>query len=214
MKVAALVPAYNEEQSIRDTIRNLRGMENLDEVIVVNDGSKDRTAEIASEEVGIKFVNLAHNRGKGGAIKAGISSTDAEVILLIDADLIGLHQRHIAALLAPVLDGRAKTTMGVFTEGRAVTDLAQKVAPMLSGQRAILREILDQVDIEDTRYGVEVAINKFLEDNDIPIYEVGLDNVSQRTKEEKMGFWKGAKARARMYYDVVKIMIGRDAGKQ
>ena len=210
MKVAAIIPSYNEERTIRHTIHVIQHVEEINEIIVVNDGSQDRTAEIVSEELGVILVNLPENRGKGGAIRAGIDRTNADVILLLDADLIGLSRQHISDLLTPALDGRAKTTMGVFTGGRPVTDFAQKLAPKLSGQRAILRDILAKIDIADARYGVEVAINLYLEDHGIEIYEVELANLTHHTKEEKMGFFKGFSARAVMYYDVVKILLGRD----
>lgn len=210
MKIAAIVPAYNEERSIRRTIHVLQHVELIDEIIVVNDASEDHTAEIAAEELGVILVNLPENQGKGGAIRAGLERTNADIIVLLDADLIGLRRDHVIDLINPVLEGRAKTTMGVFTEGRAMTDLAQLLAPKLSGQRAILRNILEKIDIADSRFGVEVAINRHLEDNRLEILEVELPNLTHHTKEEKMGFWRGITARAVMYYDVVKIMLGRD----
>ncbi len=210
MKVAALIPAYNEERTIRHTIHILQHIQEIDEIIVVNDGSADRTAEIVAEELGVILVNLPENRGKGGAIRAGLDRTRAEVILLLDADLIGLSRQHVLDLLTPVLEGRAQTTMGVFSSGRPMTDLAQMLAPKLSGQRAILRDIITKIDIADARYGVEVAINFYLEEHGIEIYEVDLANLTHHTKEEKMGFFKGLGARFVMYYDVVKILLGRD----
>jgi len=210
MRTAALIPAYNEERTIRRTIHVVQHVELIDEIIVVNDGSVDRTAEIVAEELGVFLLNLPENRGKGGAVRAGLDRTSAEVVLLLDADLVGLRRQHIIDLVTPVLSGKAKATMGVFTEGRAMTDLAQLLAPKLSGQRAMLRELLAGVDMEDTRFGIEVAINRHLEELGVEIYEVPLDNLSQYTKEEKMGLWKGIAARASMYYDVMKILVGRD----
>jgi glycosyltransferase involved in cell wall biosynthesis len=209
MKVAALVPAFNEERTIRGTLHVLQQVELINEIIVVNDGSSDRTAEIVAEELGVVLINLEENRGKGGAVHAGVQRTRADIILLLDADLIGLRKSHIVDLVSPILEGKAQATMGVFSEGRAVTDLAQLFAPKLSGQRAILRRIIEKIDIAESRFGVEVAINQYLEDNGIDIYEVELENLTHHTKEEKMGLWRGVVARAQMYYDVVKIMLGR-----
>lgn len=208
--IAVIVPAFNEEKTIRRTIHVLQHVDILDEIIVVNDGSSDRTAEVVAEELGVTLVNLSENRGKGGAVRAGLDRTQADIIMLLDADLVGLRKQHIVDLVKPVLMDKAKATMGVFTEGRTMTDLAQLVAPKLSGQRAILRELLASADIEDTRFGVEVAINRHLEDMGVDIFEVELENLSQVTKEEKMGLIKGVTARAVMYYDVLKILIGRD----
>lgn len=207
MIVSAIVPAFNEERSIRRTIKSIREIPEIDEFIVVSDGSEDRTAEIVLEEVGVELVDLKENAGKGGAIRAGLKRAKGNVILLLDADLIGLTREHVQLLLAPIFDGRAKTTMGVFREGRVVTDLAQAMAPQLSGQRAILRETLEGAPMDDARYGVEVAINRHLEELGVPIFEVELHNLSQQIKEEKMGVMRGLKARATMYYEVFKILF-------
>lgn len=207
LRIAALIPAFNEERNIRRTVQFMRSIEEIDQIVVVSDGSDDRTADIVREEYGVDLVDLEQNVGKGGALRAGLKQTTAQVILLLDADLVGLTKAHVAALLAPVLDGRAKTTMGVFREGRVMTDLAQRVAPQLSGQRAILRELLDGAPMDDARYGVEVAINRHLEDQGVDIFEVELFNVSQVVKEEKYGLVQGLRKRFSMYYEVFKAMI-------
>jgi glycosyltransferase involved in cell wall biosynthesis len=208
VRIAVLVPAYNEERNIRRNIRFIRdNFDEIDQIVVINDGSEDRTADIVREEYGVDLVDLKQNVGKGGALRAGLKATNAEIILLLDADLVGLTREHVAALLAPVLDGRAQTTMGVFTEGRFMTDLAQKVAPQLSGQRAIRRELLEGAHMDDARYGVEVAINRHLEERGVAIHEVELPNVSQIVKEEKYGVVQGFKKRLNMYYEVFKTML-------
>jgi polyisoprenyl-phosphate glycosyltransferase len=205
--IAALVPAFNEERNIRRTIRFLLTIGEIDEIIVINDGSEDRTAQVVREECGVTLVDLERNQGKGGALRAGLESTSAEVILMLDADLLGMARPHVAALLAPVLDGRAKATMGVFRDGRMATDIAQLMAPGLSGQRAIRRELLAGAPIDDARYGIEVALNRHLEELGVPIFEVELVNVSQVVKEEKLGLVRGFAARMNMYYEVIKMLV-------
>ena len=68
--VAAIVPAYNEADTIGDILQVLLRCPDIDELIVVNDGSSDDTADIAAS-LGVRVVNLYPNRGKGGAMKAG-----------------------------------------------------------------------------------------------------------------------------------------------
>jgi polyisoprenyl-phosphate glycosyltransferase len=211
--IAAVIPAYNEERNIRRTIHVLHHIDLLDEIIVVNDGSVDRTAEIVAEEPGVTLVNVRENVGKGGAVKVGLKHTRADIILLLDADLIGLRREHVTALLDPVISGRAAASLGVFRHGKPITDMAQRLAPGLSGQRAIRREILCAIDIEHSRYGIEVVINKHLEDNEIETAEVELHNLTHSTKEQKMGLLKGLGARARMYYEVARILLGADVNK-
>ena len=141
MKITAVIPAYNEEKTLRGVLEPVMQCDEISQVIVVNDGSTDRTAEIAGE-MGVDLITLPYNQGKGAAVKAGVAATQAEIILLLDADLVGLTTDHIRALLSPVIKGEAMMTVGVFTEGRISTDISQQVAPVLNGQRAVRRELV------------------------------------------------------------------------
>ncbi len=204
MKVAAIVPAYNEEQTIDDVVRALIHQPSIDEVVVVNDGSEDATAKRAQRHP-ITFVDLAENRGKGGAMVAGVQATDADVFLFLDADLVGLEQMHIEALLQPVLDERAQMSIGVFEEGRLATDWAQKLAPFLSGQRAIHRDLWNRIsELEASRYGVEVTLSRQAEKLGAAVETVVLRDLSQVMKEEKRGFLKGLVLRMKMYWEIVR----------
>lgn len=205
MKIAAIVPAYNEAKQIGSVLSVLTRSPLIDEVIVVNDGSTDNTAEVAAR-YRVRVINLPANVGKGGAMKIGANNTDAEILLFIDADLIGLTSKHIADMLEPVRNGRAAMSIGIFDDGRFATDLAQKLAPFLSGQRAMLRSIIDSVpEIENKRYGVEVALTRYAEKENLPVVHVQLKNMAQVMKEEKLGFWKGFRARLRMYWEIIRL---------
>ncbi|HPT82860.1 MAG TPA: glycosyltransferase family 2 protein [Limnochordia bacterium] len=206
MKVAAIVPAYNEEHTIGPVIEALLECPLLHEIIVVSDGSEDRTAEVA-RRYPVKVIELTENVGKGGAMKAGAQQTTCEVLLFVDADLVGLHKEHIEALLAPVLSGKTAMSIGVFSEGRRTTDLAQKLAPHLSGQRAVLKDLFDQVpNLERSGYGVEVALTQFAERHNVDIVRVHLPTVSQIMKEEKRGLVKGLGSRLKMYWEIVRSL--------
>jgi glycosyltransferase involved in cell wall biosynthesis len=107
--------------------------------LVVDDGSNDNTAERA-REAGASVLVLAKNTGKGGAVAAGARALQTEVIILIDADLIGLQIEHLVKLATPVLEGEVEMTRGTFRGGRWPTATAQRLAPQLNGQRAIRRQ--------------------------------------------------------------------------
>jgi glycosyltransferase involved in cell wall biosynthesis len=207
MKFAAVVPAYNEEKTIADVVKVLVASPHLEQVIVVSDGSRDNTAVVAAK-AGALVVNLPQNRGKGGAMLAGVKQTDDDYILFLDADLIGLKQSHIESMLAPVLQGRAEVTLGVFKKGRVTTDLAQKFAPYLSGQRVIKASLLRQVqDMDFARFGVEMALTRFVEEHGIAYETVELRDLSHVMKEEKMGFWKGFRYRLKMYREMIAYLM-------
>ena len=111
-RVVVIIPAYNEESTIVDVIRGLiqRGFTTL---IVVDDGSSDRTGEFAAREGTIRLRHLL-NRGLGGALGTGISAAlrlGAEVIVTFDAD--GQHDPDdIVRLLEPIEAGQAEVVIG------------------------------------------------------------------------------------------------------
>lgn len=205
MKVAAIVPAYNEERTIGRVVRTLKASRLIDEVIVVSDGSVDKTAQIA-QDLGANVVELKANIGKGGAMKIGTQNTDADACLFIDADLVGLNQTHIADLLHPIIVNCAEMSIGVFADGRLATDLAQKICPFLSGQRAVKRNFFDQVpELEHSRFGVEMALSRYAEKNHTLVATVELHNLSQVMKEEKRGLLRGFYSRLKMYWEIIRI---------
>ena len=207
MRVVAIIPAFNEEQTVGAVIDVVRQVDAVHEVIVVSDGSTDRTAEVARAH-GAHVIELQENVGKGGAMKAGIERADADVYVFLDADLVGLTPRHVTALLEPVVAGRADMTVGRFAGGRIATDLAQVVAPYLSGQRAVRREVLEGVPgLEVTRFGVEVALTRYIQRQGMRVEEVVLENLTHRTKEEKLGILRGFLARLREYWEILRQTV-------
>jgi glycosyltransferase involved in cell wall biosynthesis len=214
MNVTAIIPAYNEEQTIANVVCCVKNVDKIQKIIVVSDGSTDRTADIA-RECGVDVIELQENVGKGGAIKAGINECGTEVILFLDADLIGLTEKHVLDLISPVINNESDMTVGIFKNGRMVTDLAQKVTPYLSGQRAIKKSIIDKIsNIDITRYGVEVAVTKYVEKTSVRVQEVDLPDMTHLTKEEKLGLIKGVQARLKMYWDIVKILSSYSVKKE
>ncbi len=212
MEVAAIIPAFNEEKTVGDVIGTLQKSPAVDRIIVVSDGSEDKTVESALDYKDVEVIDLLDNRGKGGAVKAGLDRCNSEIILILDADLIGLSAEHIDALVKPVREGSAMMSVGIFEKGRMATDIAQKMAPFLSGQRALRRDLLENIsDLDLSRFGIEVALHKYVEDNEIEAEVVQLPDLSHVMKEEKLGFWKGFLARGKMYWEIFKYIARIDA---
>jgi glycosyltransferase involved in cell wall biosynthesis len=84
-KLSIILPAYNEEAAIRRVVERIRAMKPLAEIIVVDDGSGDRTAEEALA-AGARVVRHPYNKGNGAAVKSGIRAARGEVVLMLDAD--------------------------------------------------------------------------------------------------------------------------------
>ena len=208
MKVAAIVPAYNERDRIGVVLDAIRNARSVDEILVVSDGSTDGTYEMAASQQDVRAIELNPNRGKGGAMRAGAESTDADVVVFLDADLIGMRGEQVDAIVHPVAQKQADMSIGVFRDGRGITDAAQFLAPYISGQRAMQREtFLGIPRIDEMRSGVETAITKYFCARRLRVERVRLTGCTHTMKEEKLGFFRGFPARMRMYYDIGKIML-------
>ncbi|MDK2895926.1 MAG: hypothetical protein PWP04_46 [Candidatus Atribacteria bacterium] len=213
-KITAIIAAYNEEKTIGPIIDTLKKTPLIDQIIVVSDGSTDKTVQIARNR-GVDVVELSQNVGKGGALYRGMEYIQADVVLLLDADLVDLTENHVVSLVQPVLSNRADVSIGVFEKGRFATDFAQKIAPFLSGQRAIRADILLNISsIELARFGVETAINKYVKKMGIKVEVVSLPGLTHLMKEEKMGIVKGLKERVKMYWEILKILLAEGVDKE
>ncbi|MHB1126585.1 MAG: glycosyltransferase family 2 protein [Bacillota bacterium] len=207
MKVSAVIPAYNEEKTVAEVVRVLRSMPEITEVIVVSDGSEDGTAAMA-REAGAVVIELPENTGKGGAMMVGAEHTREDVLLFMDADLIGLQKEHIYDLITPVIFGEAQMTVGIFDSGRPLTDLAFQLAPQFSGQRAVLKGIFKAIcHLEATRFGVELALNRHAARQNLVVREVVMHQMTHIMKEEKLGLARGLVARAKMYWEIAQWAI-------
>ena len=182
--VAAVIPAHNEAVTVGEVVAVARAAELVDEVIVVDSASEDRTAEVATT-AGAKVVVRAEP-GKGQAMRAGVSATVAEVIVFLDADLLHLRPDHVDRLVRPVLDGSAGMTQGLFDRGPELNPLFLKALPRLTGQRALHRDLFESLDDDDIEgYRVEAALNARADELGITIDAFVCDGLWHRTKEEK-----------------------------
>ena len=169
--VVAIVPAYNRADTVGATVTALRTVTDVVEVIVVDDGSSDRTAALAGA-AGARVVQLAHNRGKGAAVAAGVDASGApDVYLLIDADL-GVTAALAGALLHPVAVGKADMTIAVLDAPRRrsgfglvkrfaarvlLAETGRAFAEPLSGQRAVRGPLLRSLELAPG-FGLELGL--------------------------------------------------------
>ena len=205
-RCAVLIPAYNEAAHVSRVVETALAAA-LGPVWVVDDGSSDVTAQTA-RTAGAEVLCLPENRGKGGAVFAGAAHVNTDVVVLLDADLLGLTPSHIQALAEPVLLGHVTMTRGMFSGGRWRTTAAQHLTPQLNGQRAVLRERLLEVEgLATSRYGIEIAITEHAKRAGWRVLDVPLYGVSQIMKEEKRGFWVGSSVRLKMYREIFRELF-------
>lgn len=205
-RVAAIVPAYNEEQTIATVLEVLVASSHVDEVIVVSDGSTDRTVEIAKVE-GATVVDLKENQGKGAAMLAGVKATKAPVIAFFDADLKGLSDHHVEQLVSPVKHGAKAMNVAMRDRGAFLTNLTRHL-PLISGERALKREIIEKVKPEFLQgFMVESAMNYYCRTRGMTYGTVIFDGVTIRRKMEKVGVLKGMVGYASMSFQIVKSIV-------
>ncbi|HTK59721.1 MAG TPA: glycosyltransferase family 2 protein [Candidatus Baltobacteraceae bacterium] len=206
MSVAAIVPAFDEEKNVGRVVRTLKASRGVGEVIVVSDGSTDRTAQEA-EAAGARVIGLRENVGKGGAVKMGAAATRAEILFLCDADFLGLAPEHVERILAPVLEGRLAMCTGLRDRGPLLTRAIAHL-PLLSGERALRREVLDGVPRRFLQgFRLEMSLNWYCRANRLPYGSVPTLGVGQVRKIEKVGLLRGLAGYAVMVWEVADAMI-------
>lgn len=162
--VSVVIPAYNEAKRVGAVVEAALSA-GFDEVTVVDDGSSDGTGDVA-EKLGAKVLRLSPNRRKGGALKAGIEASKGDVILMLDADMVGFDKKSLHLLADPVVNGAYHQVVGVTKEASRATAGKNGDADswrgtvILSGQRAVRREFLERLPAEAWNgYGIEVWLN-------------------------------------------------------
>lgn len=214
VKVAVIIPAKDEAARIGVVLDVVKRAKLAKEIIVVCDGCTDDTADVARSRKGVKVIELPYNKGKGGAMVAGVQATDAKVIAFVDADLTGLRPEHLDRIILPILTGACEMCVGVFRGGKFWSDTAQRISPYISGQRALRRSLFDSIPyLDEIRMGVEVTINTFAKRQKARVQRVVLHGVSNTFKEKKMGVVKGAAARTKMYAEIARA-IARNRRRQ
>ncbi|GAB6098610.1 hypothetical protein JCM16358_04890 [Halanaerocella petrolearia] len=202
MDIALVIPAYNEEERIKNVIEVAQASDIFSEIVVVSDGSTDNTVQVALECC-VQTIALPVNQGKGAAMYNGVENTDSEVIVFFDADLINLKVKHIERLVKPIIEDYIDMSCGVFQSGRDSTDMHHKITPWLTGQRAVKREVIEScTDLTESKYGAELSLTKQAVQNKLRVKKVTLNGLTHKTKEEKIGLVKGFFARLKMYWQV------------
>ena len=197
--ISVIIPCYNEEKHIKEVLEKIP--ENIDEVVVVDDGSKDRTAEIVKGFSKVRLFRHEKNKGKGVAILTGIDSSRGDILVFMDGDMQH-NPMEITFLVKPVLDGKADFVNGSrvltgwdkFPITRKIGNLIArgvirfftktKITDPLSGFKVIKRDALEKIDLKGRHYEIEADIIYKVLKNNLRVVELP---ISTQYATEKSG---------------------------
>jgi len=169
--ISVIIPAYNESEYIEETVCAVKKLKDIDEVIVVDDGSEDKTSEKA-KKAGARVIRHTKNLGKGHALTTGVRAAKGEILVFLDAD-VGASAVEVSKLIGPVKRGEADMTVAQFPLPQRkggfgmVKNLAsfgiytftgKKFGASLSGQRVLNRKVVAHIDNFAEGFSAEVAL--------------------------------------------------------
>ena len=217
MNLTVVIPAYNEIATIEEILKRVSAVDLVHEIIVVDDGSTDGTREKLTElESPPKIRTIFHdrNRGKGAALSTGFRAATGEIIIVQDADL-EYDPSQYPRLITPIAEGRADVVYGsrfAIGETRRVLlfwhSIGNRFLTLLSNMmtdlnltdmetcyKAFRRDVIEDITIEEPRFGVEPELTAKFAKKQLRIYEVGI-SYDGRTYDEgkKIGWRDGVSA--------------------
>ncbi|MCS6243795.1 MAG: glycosyltransferase family 2 protein [Opitutus sp.] len=229
MKLSIVIPCYNEVGTIRSIVDRVRAAPVADkEIIIVDDCSRDGTRELLRTEIAplvAKIIYHEVNQGKGAALRTGFAAVTGDVVIIQDADL-EYDPNEYPKLLAPIERGQADVVFGSrFAGGEAHRVVyfwhmvGNKFLTLLSNMctnlnltdmetcyKVFKRGVIQQIQIEENRFGFEPEITAKVAKLDVVIYEVGISYYGRTYKEGKKIGWRDG---VRALYAILKYNLFR-----
>ena len=212
--VGVVIPSYNEAATVGAVVRLALAQPEVQEVIVVDDGSEDTTWEtlqlVLAEDHRVQRMRHSENRGKGAALRTGFQKVTAPIVIVQDADR-EYDPAEYAVLVKPILDGKADVVFGsrflgggshrvlyywhsvgnkiITTFSNMCTNL--NLTDIEVGFKAFRREILQKVNLRENRFGIEPEFTaKIARLNGVRIYEVPISYHGRTYAEGKKIGWR------------------------
>jgi glycosyltransferase involved in cell wall biosynthesis len=220
VKLSVLIPVFNEERTVAEVVRRVRAVPMAKEIILVDDGSKDRSRQVlermrqeyqrgADPANQFKLIFQASNQGKGAALKEALRHATGDIVIIQDADL-EYDPADYPALLEPIQNGLADVVYGTrFAGGGAHRVLffwhslgnrfLTLVSNMLTslnlsdvevGYKVFRAQVLQGIDLKSRRFGFEPEITMKLAKRGCRFYEVPISYHGRTYEEGKKITWK------------------------
>ena len=212
MKLSVVIPVYNEVTTIKEVIARVQRVDLDTQIIVVDDGSTDGTRELLEgmdTTDGLAIVFHPENQGKGAALRTGFQHIQGDLVIVQDADL-EYDPAEYPKMIKPILDGKADVVYGSRFVGsdshrvlyfwhslgnrfltlfsNAFTDL--NLTDMETCYKAFRRVVIDNITIEESRFGFEPEFTAKVARAGHRIYEVGISYSGRTYEEGKKISWK------------------------
>lgn len=209
--LSVIIPVYNEKRTIQDSIDFVINAPFHKEIIVVDDGSNDGTADILSkmQHSSLRLFFHSKNKGKGAAVQTALDNTRGDIVLIQDADL-EYDPGEYPILLAPILKGYADVVYGSrfgghgehrvlyfwhYMGNRFLTFLSNmltnlNLTDMETCYKAFTCHALKDIRIQEKRFGFEPEITAKLAKKRLRIYEVPISYYGRTYEEGKKISWK------------------------
>jgi glycosyltransferase involved in cell wall biosynthesis len=211
--LAVVMPVYNEANTVEKILERVLLQRPVQEVIAVDDASQDqswqRLQELAREEPRLKVFRHEKNRGKGAALRTGFEHATAPIVIVQDADL-EYDPAEYYLMLLPILNARADVVFGSRFGGSEAHRVlyywhavGNKVLTLLSNMatnlnltdvetcyKAFRREVLQQIRLEEDRFGFEPEVVAKVSKLKVRIYEVAISYYGRTYAEGKKVNWK------------------------
>lgn len=214
-KLSIIIPVYNERETLAEIVARVRGVDLgglAREIIVVDDGSTDGTAEVCASLAGQvdRVISHPRNRGKGAAVRSGLEAATGGLVLVQDADL-EYDPRDYPELLRPIIEGHADAVFGSRFIGAGPHRvllfwhmLGNRLLTLLSNittnlnltdieacYKAFRREVVDRLQLRENRFGIEPEmVAKVAAIPGVRIYEVGVSYAGRTYREGKKIGWR------------------------
>ena len=212
--LAVIVPVFNEADTIASVIQTVLEQPHVMEVVIVDDGSSDATWEalqpLPQADARVRIFRHERNQGKGAALRTGFAKATAPVVIVQDADLEYDPQEY-PTMIRPIITGRADMVFGSRFQGAGahrvlyfwhsvgntfltlLSNMCTNVnlTDMETGYKAFRREIIQQITIQEDRFGFEPEITaKASKIKGIRIYEVPISYYGRTYAEGKKIGWR------------------------